>query len=144
MVNCTLKNAFYNPSKWCFQICWKYFRFEVARFKIINVKTCIAKQVETGVLSPKRLFLFQKCGAKQTLSPILIYFQPILLCSPPSSLPPNGLLVIKFLHQLKLSIFFVKIVTLLLGTDPRGPGPLGPKKKKRKKNFGPPLPKEKK
>ena len=62
-----LKNAFYSPSKWCFQIHWKWFRFEITRFKITNVRTCIAKRAAIGILNPKRPFLFLKCGAKRTL-----------------------------------------------------------------------------
>ena len=72
MVNCTLKNTLYNTSKWCFQIRWKYFRFESAHFKITNVKTHIAKRAETSLLSPKCPILFEKSGAKQTHDVILL------------------------------------------------------------------------
>ena len=64
------KNEFYSPSEWCFQIRWKQFRFEIARFKITNIRTCIAKQAATSVLSPKSPFLFLKRGAKRTLSTV--------------------------------------------------------------------------
>ena len=53
MVNRTLKDAFCNTLEWCFQIHWKYFRFEIERFKITNVRTRIAKWARIDIFDLK-------------------------------------------------------------------------------------------